>query len=48
VAPLILDLFRKKYKIALNPKSNLWIIDFKCGMFRGQPIRWDKDSIKKV
>ena len=43
----ILDLFRKKYKIALNPKSNIWIIDFKCGMFRGQPIRWDKDSIKK-
>jgi len=43
----ILDLFRKKYKIALNPKSNIWIIDFKCGMFRGQPIRWDKESIKK-
>lgn len=43
----ILDLFRKKYKIALNPKSNIWIIDFKCGTFRGQPIRWDKDSIKK-
>jgi hypothetical protein len=43
----ILDLFRKKYKIALNPKSNIWIIDFKCGMFRGQPIRWDKASIKK-
>jgi hypothetical protein len=43
----ILDLFKKKYKIALNPKSNIWIIDFKCGMFRGQPIRWDKESIKK-
>lgn len=43
----ILDLFRKKYKIALKPKSNIWIIDFKCGMFRGQPIRWDKESIKK-
>lgn len=43
----ILDLFRKKYKIALNPKSNIWIIDFKCGTFRGQPIRWDKESIKK-
>ena len=43
----ILDLFRKKYKIALNPKNNIWIIDFKCGMFRGQPIRWDKASIKK-
>jgi hypothetical protein len=43
----ILDLFRKKYKIALNPKNNIWIIDFKCGTFRGQPIRWDKASIKK-
>lgn len=43
----ILDLFRKKYKIALKPNSNIWIIDFKCGMFRGQPIRWDKESIKK-
>ena len=43
----ILDLFRKKYKLALKPKSNIWIIDFKCGMFRGQPIRWDKESIKK-
>lgn len=43
----ILDLFRKKYKFALSPKSNIWIIDFKCGMFRGQPIRWDKESIKK-
>ena len=42
----ILDLFRKKYKLALKPKSNIWIIDFKCGMFRGQPIRWDKESIK--
>ena len=43
----ILDLFRKKYKLALKPNSNIWIIDFKCGMFRGQPIRWDKESIKK-
>ena len=43
----ILNLFRKKYKLALKPKSNIWIIDFKCGSFRGQPIRWDKESIKK-
>lgn len=42
----ILNLFRKKYNFALKPKSNIWIIDFKCGSFRGQPIRWDKDSIK--
>lgn len=42
----ILTLFRKKYIQALKPNSNIWIIDFKCGMFRGQPIRWDKDSIK--
>lgn len=43
----ILNLFRKKYRLALKPKSNIWIIDFKCGSFRGQPIRWDKESIKK-
>ena len=43
----ILNLFRKKYNFALKPKSNIWIIDFKCGSFRGQPIRWDKESIKK-
>ena len=42
----ILTLFRKKYIQALKPNSNIWIIDFKCGMFRGQPIRWDKESIK--
>lgn len=42
----ILNLFRKKYNFALKPKSNIWIIDFKCGSFRGQPIRWDKESIK--
>ena len=42
----ILTLFRKKYIQALKPNSNIWIIDFKCGTFRGQPIRWDKDSIK--
>ena len=42
----ILTLFRKKYIQASKPNSNIWIIDFKCGMFRGQPIRWDKDSIK--
>lgn len=43
----ILNLFRKKYNFALKPKNNIWIIDFKCGSFRGQPIRWDKESIKK-
>ena len=42
----ILTLFRKKYIQALKSNSGIWIIDFKCGMFRGQPIRWDKDSIK--
>lgn len=42
----ILTLFRKKYIQASKPNSNIWIIDFKCGMFRGQPIRWDKESIK--
>lgn len=40
----ILDLFRNKYKSAYKT-DGIWIIDFKCGVFRGQPIRWDKDSI---
>jgi len=40
----ILDLFRSKYKSAYKTEG-LWITDFKCGSFRGQPLRWDKDSI---
>ena len=27
-----------------NP--NVFIIDFKCGMFRGEPVRWNKKTIK--
>ena len=47
VHEFILNLFRKKYNFALKPKNNIWIIDLKCGSFRGQPIRWDKESIKR-
>jgi len=42
----IFNLFRDKFKEALeNP--NIWIIDFKCGMFRGQPIKWNKTEMKR-
>jgi len=42
----IFNLFREKFKEALeNP--NIWIIDFKCGMFRGQPIKWNKTEMKR-
>lgn len=42
----IFNLFREKYKEALqNP--NIWITDFKAGMFRGQPIKWNKEEIKR-
>ena len=42
----IFNLFREKYKEALqNP--NIWIVDLKAGMFRGQPIKWNKEEIKR-
>jgi hypothetical protein len=42
----IFKLFREKFKEALeNP--NIWITDFKCGTFRGQPLRWNKQEIKR-
>ena len=40
----ILELFREKYKKALaNP--DIYIIDFKCGEYEREPIRWDKKTI---
>ena len=40
----ILELFREKYKVALaNP--DIFIIDFKCGEHKGEPLRWDKKTI---
>jgi len=42
----IFNLFREKFKEALeNP--NIWITDFKCGIYRGQPVRWNKQEIKR-
>jgi len=42
----IYNLFKDKYKEALeNP--NIWITDFKCGVFRGQPQKWSKEEIKR-
>jgi len=40
----ILELFRKKYKVALaNP--DIFITDFKCGEVDREPLRWDKKTI---
>jgi len=42
----IFNLFREKFKEAFeNP--NIWITDFKCGTFRGQPLRWNRQEIKR-
>jgi len=42
----IYKLFKDKYNEALkNP--NIWITDFKCGVFRGQPQKWSKEEIKR-
>jgi hypothetical protein len=41
----ILDLFRMKY--CLESKFNLVITDFKCGTFKGSPVRWDSKSISQ-
>jgi hypothetical protein len=41
----ILDLFRMKY--ILESKFNLVITDFKCGTFKGSPVRWDSKSISQ-
>lgn len=43
---IIFNLFREKFKEAFeNP--NIWITDFKCGTFRGQPLRWNKHEVKR-
>jgi hypothetical protein len=41
----ILNLFRMKYN--LQSKFNLVITDFKCGTFKGSPVRWDAKSISQ-
>ena len=43
--PEVLRKFQQKFvKAQSNPK--IFITDFKCGMFRGQPVRWNKNTIK--
>jgi hypothetical protein len=43
----LLDMFRKKYEDA-EQDPDVFILDFKCGVDdEGNPIRWDKKSIKK-
>lgn len=41
----ILEIFQNKYLIALKNDS-MFIIDFKCGKYKGRPLRWNKDTIK--
>lgn len=42
----ILDIFRKIFK-EINEIPNLYITDFKSGMYGSQPIRWDYKDIMK-
>ena len=43
--PEVLRKFQQKFvKAQSNPK--IFITDFKCGVFRGQPVRWNKNTIK--
>jgi len=41
----LLNIFQNKYKIAIK-NDTMFIIDFKCGKYKGQPIRWNKYTIK--
>lgn len=41
----LLNIFQNKYQIAIK-NDNMFILDFKCGKYKGQPIRWNKDTIK--
>ena len=41
----ILRKFQQRFMKAQN-SPNVFITDFKCGMFRGQPVRWNKHTIK--
>ena len=43
----ILQKFQKKFIEAQN-NPNVFIIDFKCGMFRGELVRWNKKTIKTI
>ena len=43
--PEILRKFQQKFSKAQNDPK-IFITDFKCGKFRGQPIRWNKHTIK--
>jgi hypothetical protein len=42
----LLHLFKNKYFIA-EKESNFFITDFKCGELFGEPIRWNKYSIRE-
>ena len=42
----ILAKFQQRFMKAQN-NPNVFITDFKCGMFRGQPVRWNKYTIKE-
>jgi predicted alpha/beta-fold hydrolase len=40
----LLEEFRKKYEIAYKD-HNIMITDFKCGVYKSNPIRWNRDKI---
>jgi len=43
----LLEMFQEKYRLA-EQDPDVFILDFKCGVDdEGEPIRWDKHSIKK-
>ena len=43
--PNILRKFQEKF-VKAEGNKNIFITDFKCGLFRGQPIRWNKHTVK--
>jgi len=43
--PTILRKFQEKF-VKVERNKDIFITDFKCGMFRGQPVRWNKHTIK--
>lgn len=42
----LLEEFQNKYKIAESNKD-IYIMDFKCGIYNSEPLRWNKDTIQQ-
>ena len=41
----LLEEFQNKYKIAESNKD-IYITDFKCGIYKSEPLRWNKETIQ--